>query len=187
MPILGIIASSLLAAAGDFESIATVTVGSGGSSSITFSSIPSDYTHLQIRCSARASIGAGIQDWIFGEFNSDTGNNYTLHYLTGNGSTASAAGFNSLPRAYLGRTVDSVAGSNEFSGTVCDILDYKNSNKYKTTRSLGGADSNGDGEIWFFSSLWQSTSAITSIRLYTSSSANFAQYSHFALYGCKSA
>jgi N-methylhydantoinase A/oxoprolinase/acetone carboxylase beta subunit len=46
MPILGIIASSKLSAVGDFESIATVTVGG---TSITFSSIPSTYTHLQIR------------------------------------------------------------------------------------------------------------------------------------------
>jgi hypothetical protein len=46
--ILGIIASSkLTAAAGDFESIATVTVGSGGSAVISFTSIPSTYAHLQ--------------------------------------------------------------------------------------------------------------------------------------------
>jgi hypothetical protein len=40
MPILGIIASSRLAAVGDFESIATVTVGGGGSANVEFTSIP---------------------------------------------------------------------------------------------------------------------------------------------------
>jgi hypothetical protein len=45
MPILGVIASSRLAAAvGDFESIATVTVGGGGAASVTFSSIPATYS-----------------------------------------------------------------------------------------------------------------------------------------------
>jgi hypothetical protein len=47
--ILGIIASSRLAAVGDFESIATVSVGSGGAADVEFTSIPATYTHLQIR------------------------------------------------------------------------------------------------------------------------------------------
>jgi hypothetical protein len=38
--ILGIIASSRLAAVGDFESIATVSVGSGGAADVEFTSIP---------------------------------------------------------------------------------------------------------------------------------------------------
>jgi hypothetical protein len=38
--ILGIIASSKLSAVGDYESIATVTVGSGGSATVEFTSIP---------------------------------------------------------------------------------------------------------------------------------------------------
>lgn len=33
----------------DYDSIATTTVGAGGAASITFSSIPSTYQHLQIR------------------------------------------------------------------------------------------------------------------------------------------
>jgi hypothetical protein len=50
MPILGIIASSkLTAAVGDFESIATVTVGGGGAATVEFTSIPATYTHLQLR------------------------------------------------------------------------------------------------------------------------------------------
>jgi hypothetical protein len=47
--ILGIIASSRLAAVGDYESIATVSVGGGGAADVEFTSIPGTYTHLQIR------------------------------------------------------------------------------------------------------------------------------------------
>ena len=39
----------IFAAGGDFESIATVTVGGGGAASIEFTSIPGTYQHLQIR------------------------------------------------------------------------------------------------------------------------------------------
>jgi hypothetical protein len=52
MPILGIIASAITGnlVTTSYESIETVTVGSGGSATVlTFSSIPATYTHLQIR------------------------------------------------------------------------------------------------------------------------------------------
>ena len=60
MPILGVIASQITGhlSTNSFESIQTVTVGSGGQSSISFSSIPSTYKHLQLRCFAA---GAGSQ------------------------------------------------------------------------------------------------------------------------------
>jgi hypothetical protein len=62
------------------------------------------------------------------------------------------------------------------------ILDYANTNKYKTLRGLSGADNNGSGEIRFWSGLWQSTNAITSIKFF-GNNGNWQQYSHFALYG----
>jgi hypothetical protein len=51
MPILGIIASAITGnlVTTSYESIETVTVGSGGSATVTFSSIPATYTHLQIK------------------------------------------------------------------------------------------------------------------------------------------
>ena len=59
--------------------------------------------------------------------------------------------------------------------------DYTNSNKYKTTRSLSGQDQNSSGEVFFWSGLFNSTDAISSITLLNS----YAQYSSFALYGVK--
>ena len=184
-PILGIWASAAQGAAnaGSFESIATVTVGSGGSSSITFSSIPATYTHLQIRAIQFNSSG-GSYDTLY-RFNSDSGNNYISHYLEGTGSSVGAG------VAYSsGATNYGSIGSNFYTTTpdvfVWDILDYANTNKYKTSRSLDGRDNNGAGNIKLASSLWMSTSAITSIVI-SNQSGNFAQYSHFALYGIKSA
>jgi hypothetical protein len=82
--LIGIIASSGgAAAAGDYESIATVTVGSGGSSSISFTSIPSTYQHLQVRAIQRCSSGVNNLQM---QLNSDTGNNYSTHRLGGTGA-----------------------------------------------------------------------------------------------------
>jgi hypothetical protein len=51
---------------------------------------------------------------------------------------------------------------------------------------LAGADMNGaGGTVEFSSGNWRSTSAVTSITIFTSGS--FASNSHFALYGIKAA
>jgi len=186
MPILGIIASSKLGVDnGDFESIATVSVGSGGSSTITFSSIPATYTHLQIRAiSRKASAGGG--DGIFIRLNSDSGSNYATHQIDGDGSSVSAYGAASQTQINSTTTATSSHSANVFGVQVWDILDYANTNKYKTMRLMNGFDNNGSGKLRYGSGLWMNTNAITQIDL-TGNGDNFAQYSQFALYGIRSA
>jgi hypothetical protein len=185
-PILGIWTSAQqgVNAVGDYESIQTVTVGSGGQASVTFSSIPSTYSHLQIRYIARTS-RADITDWIEINFNSDTGNNYSYHLLRGNGSITLAVGDTSVSHSEIGTSVAQTGGSNMFGVGVVDILDYANTNKNKTVRSLSGEDRNGAGLIYLYSGLWMNTNAINTIILTPGAGANFSQYSSFALYGCK--
>jgi hypothetical protein len=90
MPILGIIASSRLGnlVTTSYESIATVTVGGGGSASASFTSIPATYTHLQLSWIGKVQANTGrcvyenliiIQVQIIAR-----------HSLRGNGSAASA-------------------------------------------------------------------------------------------------
>ena len=184
-PILGIIASSKFAAVGDFESIATVTVGSGGSSSVSFSSIPSTYAHLQIRGIARTT-AVNNNTNILTQFNSDTSANYTQHELYGNGTSAAAFGAANTTNIIGAIGSPQSATSGTFGAFVIDILDYADTNKYKTLRSLSGSDANGSGFVFFNSGLWRSTTAISSIQL-TTDGTNFAQYSSFALYGIKGA
>jgi hypothetical protein len=171
----------------NYESIATVTVGAGGSSTITFSSIPSTYNHLQLRYIAKTD-RADTDDVVLMQFNSDTGANYSWHGLAGTGSIAGANAGSSQSRIEIkwGSTGNSGA-SNIFASAVIDILDYKDKNKYKTTRTLQGVDLNGSGQIYFSSGNWRSTSAITSIVLDQQYGSNFTQYSSFALYGIKGA
>jgi hypothetical protein len=187
MPILGILASSkLIAAAGDYESIATVTVGSGGAANVEFTSIAADWTHLQIRAIHR-SARAQDQDFISFRLNGDTGSNYAYHLLSGDGSSASVDAAINLTYGsdFFTTAANNTAGI--FGASVIDILDYANTNKFKTIRTLSGADRNGAGRMQLHSSLWRSTSAITSIKFYSANSANLVQYSHFALYGIKGA
>jgi hypothetical protein len=187
--LIGIIASSGGAAAvpNSYESIATTTVGSGGAASVTFSSIPSTYQHLQIRLIARSDRNQidTLTDYLEMNFNSDTGANYAYHQLLGDGSTASSNAGTSDNYIIVSRISTTTAGASMFGGIVIDILDYANTSKYKTTRSLGGTDQNGSGRIYFNSGLWQSTAATSTIRLKPSSSNNFLQYSQIALYGIK--
>jgi hypothetical protein len=183
-PMLGIMASSISgskAVTTAYESIATTTVGSGGTANITFSSIPATYKHLQIRGISRSN---GAADNTVIQFNSDTANNYATHYLLGNGTTASAGAETTRARFYVDILASNASGA-MWSGDVIDILDYANTNKYKTVRALAGQDLNGSGTVWLASGLWQSTAAITSIKIYLNGAVNLAQYSSFALYGIK--
>ena len=185
-PILGIIASSKFAAVGDFESIATVTVGSGGAATITFSSIPATYTHLQIRIINRGETTLARTSI---RFNGDSGTNYTQHIIGADGATVYAFSGTSQTYSEIGVTPDSGATANAYASFIVDILDYSNSNKNKTIRTLSGYDANGSGWIALNSGLWINSNAITSITLQAGGigSGDFNQYSHFALYGIKSA
>ena len=179
-PILGIVASgNYPRITGSYESISTVTVGAGGSSSVSFSSIPSTFKHLQIRF---ISNNASNQN-IFMRFNGDTtGGNYTRHYLYGDGSSAASGGNVSDGQLSIGYTSTS---ANIFGGGVVDVLDYTSTSKNKTIRSLAGYDANGSGLIVLYSGLWSKTpEAITSISIYAGAG-NINQYSQFALYGIK--
>jgi len=185
--ILGTIASSF-EVTGSFESIATVSVGSGGQATVTFSSIPATYTHLQVRLLSRAGRSAAAGGYLYMQFNSTFMTAY--HWLYGNGtSRISQGGSGGLDNQYAIVTVPgSTAGANIFGAGIIDILDYANTNKTKTARILSGDDLNGSGIVSFTSTLFNSTSAITSITFGSVDGVgNIPQYSHFALYGIKGA
>jgi hypothetical protein len=166
----------------DFESIATVTVGSGGAANVEFTSIPGTYTHLQIRFITRFGSVAVFKT----TFNSDNGSNYAWHEIQGNGTSVTANAGSSAAFMYGAYSNGFSATADTFGAGVIDVLDYANANKYKTLRMLSGYDANGSGGLQLNSGLWQSTSAITSIKI-TPNTSTFQQYSHFALYGIKSA
>ena len=180
--ILGIVASgNYPRVTSSYESIATVTVGAGGSSSISFSSIPSTFKHLQIRVFASTNRGSTANLQM--RFNGDTGANYSKHDLYGDGTSAAAGATTSATLMSFNR----IGGNTTtFGALIIDVLDYTDTNKYKTVRNLGGIDSNGSGQVNLESGSWRSTSAVSSLSFITVDGANnFATNSSFALYGIK--
>ena len=162
-----------------YESIATTTVGAGGAASVTFSSIPSTYTHLQIRYLSGDSRVTSPNSNAYWTFNSDTAANYTIHGIYGTGSVVGVDG-----SANTSSMLSLQGYLSSFGVGVVDILDYANTNKYKTFRALSGADTNGDGVVYFSSGVWRNTNAVSTITI-APLTANIKQYSSFALYGIK--
>lgn len=181
----GVIASSFPRASTAFESIATATLTSAASS-ISISSIPSTYQHLQLRCRVQSTANTGNIREVNLTINSDTGTNYARHSLIGDGGTAFAN--SGATRANINHQwcPDQSLGSG-FWGVACfDFHDYANTSKFKTVRLLAGGEQNNSayGRIILGSGLWQSTSAITSISL-APDSGNFSAGTTIALYGIK--
>ena len=187
MPILGIMASAMSAnlwqPEGAYDSLATITL-SASAATISFTGIPSTYKHLQVRIFGRGSTGDFPNTPM--QFNGDTGANYRAHYLGGNGSVAFAGDFGaSQTSANAGWVSGSTQSANVFGAIIVDILDYANTSKYKTVRSLTGSDNNGSGLVGLFSSLWMNTTAINRIDMSPAAGASWVQYSQIALYGVK--
>jgi hypothetical protein len=187
-PILGIWASqNYVRVTNSYESISTVTVGSGGQSSITFSSIPSTYKHLQVRAIGRsvaADTSFGYDMTCF--FNGDsTLGNYYNHYMFGNGSSVGAG--TNVNNAIFGGVFGAGSSANTFSTMIMDFLDYSSTSKTKVGRLLEGFDSGGGSTnlVMIQSTLWNNTSAISSLTFNVRSGTGFGQYSSFALYGIK--
>ena len=178
-PLIGIIASSGIAAStNSYESIATVT-GTGSAASLSLTSIPSTYQHLQIRGTVLTTAGgAGLTM----NFNSDSGSNYASHRLLGTGATPVVGAQTSLTYLqYFGFTQGT--SSTNPTNFVIDILDYASTSKYKTIRILLGQDANGSGEVGIYSGLWMSTSALN--RIDFGSGQYYTTTTSFALYGIK--
>ena len=179
-PMLGIMASQISGHLSNtaYESIETVTVGSGGEASITFSSIAADWKHLQIRVFASPTTAD-----VFMKFNGDgTTTNYSRHYLYGDGSAADGGGvYNdaNLSVGYYSTT------SGIFGASVVDVLDYASTSKNKVTRGLSGGDANGSGLMVLYSGSRNLTNAITSITIFPTGAGTFREHSSFALYGIK--
>ncbi len=184
MPIFGITASSnMTTKLTDFYQIATTTLANSTTSTITFSSIPQDYTHLQLRMIVR-SAGAS-SDYIKVRPNNDSSAIYSYHYLLGTGSSTFAGAELSNTGMRVDKPTLSGDTANIFGTNVSDFLDYANTNKFKTLRTIYGLDVNGAGEVGLTSSNWRSTTAITSLVITLNTGSNFAANSSFQLYGIK--
>lgn len=162
------------------ELISTTTVGVGGASSITFSSIPATYTDLVLVYSLRSGYASEIAGLAIG-FNSDsTTGNYTWRtlygYGTGAGSTTSS--FNKI-----GNMVGANATANTFSNGAITIPNYANSST-KIATNDDVTENNGTVAYQDLIALqWNNTAIVNSITLLGYNSDTIQQYSTASLYG----
>lgn len=184
---------SMLAGNAAYDPAATWLIqriaGTGSSRTITFSNIPQNYQHLQLRImgkytySTLANSTSGSMS-----FNGDTASNYGFHRLTGNGSSVTASG--SINQSDI--SIDNIAASSNATNAnimgvaIVDIHDYTSTTKNKTVRNFTGFDNNSgttNSNLFLSSGLWRSTAAITSITITCDTTFAWTTASTFALYG----
>lgn len=187
MPIpLGILAAAgVRAAGGSYELIETITVGSGGAASVTFSNLntySSTYQHLQIRGVARSNRATFTVDSLNMLVNGSSMTAY--HRLYGNGSSVQ-----SNIDATIAEISTNVSASGIFGAFVIDILDpYETKNK--TIRALSGTWSDDAGgfsgkTIQLASTFINATTSVSSITLDPTFGSQLVQGSRFSIYGLK--
>ena len=162
--------------------IATTVVGATPAESVEFdvSDYAGVYKHLQIVGVAR-STRASTSDGLRIQLNGDTGSNYVYHALRGDGS--SVISYDALSRTAMSFDTMPAASStaSAFGAFVVDLLDFSDSNKNTTARSLGGFAGTGN-ELALGSSLWLNTAAVTSITLFAGFG-DLVTGSRFSIYG----
>lgn len=175
---LGILAASAPVSAGAYELIATQSFGTT-QTSITFSSIPQTYKHLELRFVAKN--GSTTQTNMFVNFNgSSTG--YAWHSLYGSGTAVYSTASSAQTRITIPSCITNYTAGAAWGSGIISILDYRGSGKNKTTRTSHGEINN--FVVALTSGLWANTAAITSITL-APPNGNFAIGSRFSLYGIK--
>jgi len=158
--------------ASTYEKIATTTLGSA-TNDVTFSSISGSYTDIVVICNTKVT--SGTADLWF-NFNSDTGSNYSITFISGNGSAIQSARNTSATKmsvtnyGYLETTIGTY---------IVNIQNYSNTTTYKTSLARANTTSNG---LAAGVGLWRNTAAISTIKI-SPSADNFATGSTFTLYG----
>ena len=168
-----------------FYLLETTTLTSSASS-VSFTGLDSytDYKHLQLRVVAKVDDPDGA-DVIRMNFNNDTGSNYAIHGLSGNGSSVTSFAATSRSNMSFYRFTGAGTGD-EYGAAVIDLLDAFNTSKNTTMRALGGVHSaTAFDEIAIATGLYINTAAISSIALEPGQGTNLISGSRFSLYGIK--
>jgi hypothetical protein len=160
-----------------YEPIATQTLGSSATS-VTFSSIASTYTDLVVVMAVIPTGTLGYGPYF--QFNNDTGSNYSLTWLQGDGSSATSGRQRNETKGYLSWSIG-------FSGTgnaIASIQNYSNTTTNKTyidrLNETAGSYPGAGATV----GLWRNTAAISTIKIGTDGTFNTG--STFTLYGIKS-
>jgi hypothetical protein len=166
--------------ANTYTLIQTVTVGSGGTSAIDFTSIPATYTDLKLVFSIRTNRAGATVDALGLKIN-NVATNQSMRILYADGSSAGSATDTTINTAVVGATATSnIFGSGEFY-----IPNYAGS----TNKSVSAESVNENNAtlnyMYVVAGLWSQTTAINQLTLYSINSATILEFSSASLYGIK--
>ncbi len=172
-----------------YEVISSVTVGSGGTSAITFSSIPQTFTDLILKISSRDNRSGqpngdiAVQIGLNGSIN--TGSIYSQRRLYGAGTFSGSDNTSAASSASVGMSTSATATASTFGNTEIYFPNYTSSNN--KSFSVDGVSENNASAGWdvFNAGLASTTNAITDIKLTSFFGTSFDQYTTAVLYGIK--
>lgn len=137
------------------------SVANPGGSVMSFTNIPQTFSHLQLRVFIRSTFNGNEN--LFMRFNNNFSLQFAGHGLIGDGSSATSNSYTGANFADTIAVPNAAQSANIFGAYIIDILDYTNTNKNKTIRTIGGFDANGSGQVQLKSNLILTTGAITEI------------------------
>jgi hypothetical protein len=184
MPILGVIDSAksgnLVSPA--YDSIASFT--GGGNATISFTSIPQTYKHLELRVYGRTNAsGTGAIDGYM-NFNSVT-SNYNWHEIVGTNNTVknASAGVNASQIHFM-RNCLPRASESGYGFAVATIMDYTSAN-FKSVNIRSGWAKNTFGVVSVTTGSSTITGAITRMDLTIEGGGTWTSDTVLQLYGIK--
>jgi hypothetical protein len=172
--------------ANTYIALATTTVGSGGASTIEFSNIPQTYTDLHLLISIRQSVAGEFNSGSYVRFNNNSSTSYSRKSLYGDGTSPGTGNYSSLTYGWWSWNGNPTAGNtaNTFTNAEIYIPNYTGSTAKSFMTNQVSENNTTLAIIETNASLWNNTSAITSITI-GPESGNFVQYSTATLYGIK--
>jgi hypothetical protein len=175
--------------------LASVTVGAGGSNTVTFSNIPQGYTDLKVIMSARTSGSNGNRDYAIFRINGDTVTNYNRMWSYSFDNNATGTGKNTTETVGNVITLPDATVSSLFSANEITFYNYSGNTLKTVVAETNASTASSSAYILAHSSTnWQSSAPITSISFTAALNGDtsyltgtFGQYSTFNLYGIKNA
>jgi hypothetical protein len=166
--------------ANTYVKIASSTVGVLGAANIDFTSIPSTYTDLVVKVSARTVDAVNDSDPLVIRLNGSS-SNLSARALYGTGSAA--ASLTRASNSNVAWTDTAVNTASTFGNAEWYLPNYAGStNKSISVDSV--QENNATAAIAALSAvLWSQTAAITQITILSGNGSNLSQYSTATLYG----
>ena len=178
------VVTAAFAPVGAFEAISSVTVPSGGVTSVNFVGISNAYSHLQVRMTVRdnyADPSGDIQMLI----NNQSAPIYAIQTLSGDRATAYGGAETVAAVNRIARSGAANSGTSIFGAGIVDIYDANSNIKNKSVQAFTGVDVNTAGYLSYRSMLCLDLTPVTSLAFSSRYGTSISQYSTISLYGVK--